>query len=164
MKTYQVYGLHAVCNRNKNQFFTVESLEKEYYNLVGRWDGKDVLAVAYESVEYSPLLYPVRYLDRQIKIKDGIWVCPLDKILELIVRQKWVVDIDSSDNWIRSKLIAYFNNAGTVPLPHRLMQIAYRTLYALHFDLDNLIETGKAVDVTTTKGNPYEMEGVSYPE
>lgn len=164
MKTYQVYGLYAVYKRNRNRFFRVRDLEENHYTITGFWNEKNVLKVAYDSDEYSPLLYPISYLEQSIKVKNGVWVHPLDKILELIIQREWVVDLNSSDNWIRSKLLAYFNNNCTVPLPHQLMQIAYRTLYALHIDLDNLIETRQAIDVTTTKGNPYEIEGVDYPE
>lgn len=159
MRIYQAYGLKAVCSHNPNEFYNITGLSDRCYSLTDLWK-KKCIEVPYDSRDYKPLLYPLTRLDRPIKTQEGP-VCPLIKIKELIDCNKALSDYTYSG--LQNSLSDYFNGKGNSPFPHFLMRIVYRTLYAMHFDLDNLIRHHEAANVLNTKGNPYEQEYLVIP-
>lgn len=159
MKIYQAYGLKAVCNCNPNEFYNIVNLSDQHYSLVDLWERKRI-EVPYDSPAYQPLLYPLTQLDRPIKVQ-GRAISPLLKIKELIDRNKVVTDYAGS--WLGNSLLDYFSGKRNSPFPHFLMRIVYRTLYAMHFDLDDQIHKNEAANVLKVKGNPYEQEPLVIP-
>lgn len=155
IKFYHPHGLKVVSTHTFNTFFTLKLLKEEYYILQDFWN-KEIL-VAYDSPEYKPVLYPLGCLNTQIKIQGNRNICPLDLVIEAMAKYSSVI-LGTDNLWLREIIIKYFSNQAPVPFCHKQIKQAYNILYYLHFDLDYLIETKEALDVTRLKWNPYEYK------
>lgn len=155
LKVYFPYGLYFLSDQRPTEPCRLLTFTDRVCILEDPWNKK--WEVPADSEEYRPMLYPLSCLDTPVLVKSGQKVNPMDRLGEWLSARSEVLKVDPRDRWFRDLIIDYFHNRNTVPFTHEIMKTLYNLLYRFHFDLDRLIETGKAIDVTTFPANPYDF-------
>lgn len=156
---YFPYKLKVVETKTYNKFFTVKRLEADHYLLEDYWE--TAIRVSYESRDYIPVLYPLGLLDSVLKYRN-CRLNPLDLIGKLLSVRSPVLRVNEKDVWFRTLIMEFLNDQSSLPFTHKFMRAMYRVFLSLHFDLDQLIEKGEALDVTGLNWNPYEFEDFDF--
>ncbi|WP_419545457.1 hypothetical protein [Odoribacter laneus] len=160
MKSYYPYDLRVINPSTSSTIYRIKMFDTETYFLEDSWHRE--IEISYKDTNYKSVLYSLNQLDSYIKVKGGISINFLDIISKLLTDYFSLIQVDPRNKWIKEILFNYFQNKSTVPFTHKIMKAIYNLLYRFHFDLDNLIESGEAIDAITLRVNPYDFYPINW--
>lgn len=160
LKAYYPYDLCVVTEERPSDPYRIRGFTQEVCLLESSWN--QWIEVPIDSEAYKPVLYPLSRLDSPIKARGGRTINPMEEIGKLLARCSATLQIDPQDQWFRKVLTDYLQDKIWCPFQHEVMKNIYNLLYRFHFDLDRLIETGRAIDATTLAANPYNFYHINF--
>ncbi len=160
MKSYNPHDVRVINPSVSSTIYRIKMLNESTYLLEDSWHKET--EIFYTDTAYKPVLYSLNHLDSFVKVKNGTYINFLDIISELLTDYFSLIQTDPGHKVIKEILFHYFQNKSTVPFTHKIMKTIYNLLYRFHFDLDNLIESGEAIDAVTLRVNPYDFYPINW--